>query len=90
MITFDDVAQDDKKIILYKHKASWSEEIPVIHKADGVPLNYDSCAEPLKLECQSFINWIDKDILPPSNVDEGLRVLKVLNLAEKSLKKENI
>ncbi len=90
MITFDDVAQDDKKIILYKHKASWSEEIPVIHKGDGVPLHYDFSAEPLKLECQSFINWIDKDILPPSNVDEGLRVLKVLNLAEKSLKKENI
>lgn len=90
MITFDDVAQKDKKIVLYKHKASWSEEVPVIYKDEGVPLPYDYMKEPLKLECQSFINWIDQNIFPPSNVDEGLRVLKVLNLAEKSLKKEII
>jgi UDP-2-acetamido-3-amino-2,3-dideoxy-glucuronate N-acetyltransferase len=90
MITFDDVANEGQKLILYEHKASWSEEIPIIHKAEGKSIQYDSNQEPLKLECQNFISWIEKDIIPPSNVEEGLRVLKVLNLAEKSLKKENL
>ena len=90
MIAFDDTALGEKKLTLYKHEASWSDEIPIIHKADGEPISYDLSKEPLKLECQSFLSWIYKEIIPPSNVDEGLRVLKVLNLAEKSLKKDNL
>jgi len=90
MITFDDVEQADKKLMIYKHKASWNEEVPIIHKAEGKAIPYDKTKEPLELECENFISWIRDDIMPPSNVDEGLRVLKVLNQAEKSLKKENI
>ena len=90
MITFDDIAHADKKLIIYKHKASWNGEVPIIYKAEGRPIPYDNTKEPLKLECESFISWIQDDIIPPSNVDEGLRVLKVLNIAEQGLKKENI
>ena len=90
MITFDDTANGEQKLILYKHKASWNDEIPIIHKAEGEYVQYNLSQEPLKLECQSFISWIQKEILPPSNVDEGLRVLKVLNLAEQSLKEDNL
>lgn len=88
MISFDDVAHLDKKLILYKHKASWSEEIPIITKAEGKTVEYDKTKEPLRLECQNFISWIQDDVLPASNVEEGLRVLKVLNQAEKSLKRK--
>lgn len=90
MITFDDTAMGEKKLTLYKHEASWSDEIPIIHKAEGEPVAYDLSKEPLKLECQNFLSWIQQEIIPPSNVDEGLRVLKVLNLAEKSLKEDNL
>ena len=90
MITFDDVEQADKKLMIYEHKASWNEEVPIIHKAEGKAISYDKTKEPLELECENFISWIRDGIMPPSNVDEGLRVLKVLNQAEKSLKKENI
>ena len=44
--------------------------------------------EPLKEECKSFIRWIKDDIKPPSDVDEGLRVLKVLDKADKELKRK--
>ena len=88
MISFDDVATPDKKLILYEHKAEWSEEIPIINKAEGKYIKYDSLKEPLKLECENFISWIKEDLLPASNVEEGLRVLKVLNQAEISLKRK--
>ena len=90
MITFDDVEHEDKKLMIYEHKASWNEEVPIIHKAEGKPISYDKTKEPLKLECEKFISWVQDGVIPPSNVDEGLRVLRVLNLAEKSLKEENI
>ena len=88
MITFDDVAELDRKLLLYKHKATWSKEIPIIKKAKAKSIKYNINQEPLKLECESFIKWIEKGEIPPSNIDEGLRVLKVLNKAEKSLKAE--
>ena len=75
MISFDDVASLDKKLILYEHKAGWSEEIPIINKAEGKSIKYDSSKEPLKLECENFISWIKEDLLPASNVEEGLRFL---------------
>ena len=77
-----------KKLILYKHKAGWNDEVPLINKAEGVPIKYDKDIEPLKLECMSFLSWLERGKVPSSDVDEGLRVLKVLNSAEKSLLEE--
>ena len=88
MITFDDVQKNEHKLIFYKHKATWDDEIPLINKAEGVPIKYDQDVEPLKLECMSFLSWLERDEVPSSDVDEGLRVLKVLNKAEMSLLEE--
>ena len=88
MIKFDDVQNNENKLILYKHKASWNDKVPLINKAEGVPIKYDIDIEPLKLECMNFLSWLERGIVPPSDVDEGLRVLKVLNRAEKSLLEE--
>ncbi len=41
--------------------------------------------EPLKLECQHFIDCIQKNMEPLTNGDGGLEVLRVLNAAQKSL-----
>ena len=46
-----------------------------------IPFNYR--IQPLKLECKAFIDWVTKDRIPLSHAEEGLRVLKVLELAKK-------
>lgn len=85
MIVFADVLNNENKLMLYQHKAGWQENIPVIEKSSGIPIEYDKTAEPLHLECTNFIDWIEGGKEPPSNIQEGLRVLDVLNQAKKSL-----
>ena len=42
--------------------------------------------EPLKLECQHFIDCIKENKNPKSDGESGLKVVKILNAAQKSLK----
>ena len=43
--------------------------------------------EPLRSECQHFINVVEKDFKPLTDGIEGLRVLKVLSAATLAQKK---
>jgi len=91
MATFIDIEQKEKKLLVYNHKVNWQDDLPVIDKAEGIPIPYDMKKEPLNEECKSFINWVLEDIKPLSDATEGLRVLKVLESAEKELnKKKNV
>ncbi len=85
MLVFADVLSKENKLVFYNHKVGWIKNIPLVQKAEGkkIPFNYN--AEPLKLECKAFIDWVTKDKTPISNAEEGLRVLKVLELAKKDL-----
>ncbi|MCU0643101.1 MAG: Gfo/Idh/MocA family oxidoreductase [bacterium] len=47
-------------------------------------------AEPLKLECQHFIDCIVNNKTPRSDGDDGLRVVRVLNAAQESLKQGGV
>ena len=87
MLVFADVLSKENKLVFYNHKVGWRKNIPLVQKAEGkkIPFNYK--AEPLKLECQAFVDWVTKDKIPLSNGEEGLRVLKVLELAKKDLMK---
>jgi predicted dehydrogenase len=42
--------------------------------------------EPLRSECQHFIDCVERRKIPRSDVKDGLRVLKILDAGEKSLK----
>lgn len=88
MVTFEDIEINEKKLLLYNHGVSWDGDIPIIKKVKSIPIEYDMEKEPLKEECKSFIKWIKEDIKPPSDVNEGLRVLKVLDKADKDLKRK--
>ena len=85
MLVFADVLSNQNKLVFYNHKVGWVKNIPLVQKAEGkkIPFNYN--AEPLKLECKAFVDWVTKEKTPLSNVEEGLRVLKVLELAKKDL-----
>ncbi len=82
MAVFDDVSEE--KLLLYPHKIEWVDRVPVAQKADSeaVPLQMK---EPLKLECQHFLDCIEKRVTPKTDAIEGLGVLKVLQASQESL-----
>jgi len=47
-------------------------------------------AEPLKLECQHFIDCVLNNSAPRSDGEDGLRVVRVLNAAQESLKQGGV
>ena len=87
MLVFADVLDNKNKLLFYDHDVRWDGNIPVINKMEGKKIAFDYSKEPLYLECKAFIDWLTLDIMPPSSCEEGLRVLKVLELAKKKLNK---
>jgi len=55
-----------------------------------VQIPYIKMLEPLKLECQHFIDCINNDTQPRSDGYDGLRVVKVLQAAQESLEKGGV
>jgi len=82
MAVFDDLTEE--KLFLYPHKIEWQNRIPVAHKAEveTVPI---AMSEPLRLECQHFLDCIRDKKAPITDGNEGLRVLKILAAAQQSL-----
>jgi len=88
MATFIDVEKNENKLLIYNHEVNWNGDIPIIDKAEGVPIPYDMTKEPLREECLAFINCIQKNKIPDSDSSEALRVLRVLELADSQLRKK--
>ena len=84
MVVFDDTLPWEEKLLVYPHSVKWDHNIPVPTRGtpERVAVPY---SEPLKLECQHFINCIRQGIQALTDGTEGLRVLRVLNAAERSL-----
>lgn len=86
MAVFIDGESWEKKLQLYKHNVSITDEtsVPLIDKADVEYVHVEE-TEPLKNECQHFLDCIESGQQPITNGDEGLRVLKVLEASTKSI-----
>jgi len=84
MAVFDDVRKE--KLFLYPHKIKWVGRLPVAHKAQAelIPFQME---EPLKLECQHFLDCIENRFTPRTDAREGLRVLRVLQASQESLER---
>lgn len=83
MAVFDDVSKE--KLFIYPHTIEWKNgKVPIAQKADFQVVVVDAL-EPLKLEIEHFIDCIQNNHTPKTDGREGLRVLKVLELAEQSL-----
>ncbi len=83
MAVFDDT-RDSDKLVLYPHRVQWKNDVPLAVKADGLPIELHK-AEPLKAEMQHFIDCVSTKKTPKTDVEEGLKVLKVLMLSQNSL-----
>lgn len=87
MAVFDDVSEE--KLFIYPHEIEWKDgKIPIAQKADYYTVEIEK-KEPLKEEMKHFIECVLERKTPRTDGEEGLRVLRILNLCEKSLKKQN-
>ncbi len=82
MAVFDDTAE--KKLVLYPHKVEWKNRIPTAVKAEGTAVTLDS-QEPLRAECQHFLDCLQSRKAAVSDGREGLRVLRVLDGCQRAL-----
>jgi len=91
MLVFDDTEPVETKLILYPHTIGWQNGLPVPNRAESVAIDLkDIWEEPLKAECRAFLKAVEKGTPPLTSGEEGLRVLKVLELSQKSIEqKEN-
>ena len=84
MAVFDDTREWADKLLIYPHEIKWQNNIPVPAKAEPERLDIPE-DEPLRLECEHFLNVISDNKCPLTDGYEGLRVLRVLNASQKSL-----
>lgn len=84
MAVFDDV-EKERKLVLYPHRIDWVDRIPVARKEEGevIPL---AAVEPLRAECEHFLNCVDSRNQPRTDGENGLRVLDLLEACEESVK----
>jgi len=82
MAVFDDVSKE--KLFLYPHKVEWIDRIPVACKANAEIVSF-KMQEPLMNECRHFLESIEKESAPKTDGNEGLRVLQILDISQKSL-----
>lgn len=81
MASFDDVS---KRLVLYDQRVELNagEPVPIQGAGEEVPFAPD---EPLRLECQAFLQALQTRRPPVTDGLSGLRVLSVLQAAQRSL-----
>jgi len=85
MLVFDDTEPDwDKKLAKYAHSVDWQHGRPIAVKADPEFIRVPK-VEPLREECQHFIDCVEQSTRPRTDGREGLRVLKVLNKLQQAI-----
>jgi UDP-2-acetamido-3-amino-2,3-dideoxy-glucuronate N-acetyltransferase len=90
MLVFDDTKPWHEKLALYSFKIVSSKNLVNLQNSN---VQYVKVLEeePLKNECQHFLDVVKKDIQPLTDGDEGLRVLKLLSAASRSqIKNETV
>lgn len=83
MAVFDDL-EPERKLVVYAHRIDWVNRAPVARKDEGhvVPLPSE---EPLRMECEHFLECVRTRKEPRTDGAEGVRVLELLEACEKSL-----
>jgi UDP-2-acetamido-3-amino-2,3-dideoxy-glucuronate N-acetyltransferase len=84
MAVFDDTLPWGDKLLIYPHEISWDQNIPIPTKAEPERYNIPQ-SEPLREECQHFLDCIAGGKQPITDGKEGLDVLKILNASQRSL-----
>ncbi|HUN62725.1 MAG TPA: Gfo/Idh/MocA family oxidoreductase [Candidatus Sulfotelmatobacter sp.] len=85
MAVFDDT-QAETKLVVYPHRIEWVDRVPVARRMEGqvVPLPKE---EPLKNECEHFLERVRDRKRPNTDGENGLRVLRILHMASESIRR---
>jgi UDP-2-acetamido-3-amino-2,3-dideoxy-glucuronate N-acetyltransferase len=88
MAVFDDV-EPERKLTLYSHRIDWLNRTPVARRDSGqiVPLAKE---EPLRRECEHFLDCVRTRQTPRTDGESGARVLEVLEACENSLRENGL
>jgi len=84
MAVFDDRQPWSDKLQLFRHAIQWQDGMPEPVRADAESVPLDA-AEPLELECRHFVECASTGRSPLTDGYEGLRVLRVLDAAQRSM-----
>lgn len=83
MAEFNDASPTDK-LLLFNHEIGWVDRKPV-PRASQPEVVAVSPEEPLKIECQDFVDCLETRRQPTVDGRKGLQVLKVLAACQESL-----
>jgi UDP-2-acetamido-3-amino-2,3-dideoxy-glucuronate N-acetyltransferase len=85
MAVFDDTKPWAEKLVVHRHYLTWENgQVPTPSKAKGEAVVVPE-SEPLRNECQHFIDCCRDRRIPRTDGREGLRVLAILQAAQQSL-----
>lgn len=82
-IIFDDTMPWNKKLAYFNHNIDLKEKIPQLNKSEVEYIELEE-SEPLRNECQHFIDVVNNNAKPITDGEEGLRVLRVLTASSDS------
>jgi predicted dehydrogenase len=86
MAVFEDSKADwNQRLAVYRHQIDRSEPAPAL-EANTAEFIQVQKGEPLRNECNHFLSCIRSGKTPLTNGREGIRVLKVLEKAERAMK----
>lgn len=85
MAVFDDTQPWPGKLVVYRNYLTWRHgQVPTPNKQAGQAVEIEQ-SEPLRNECDHFLTCCRERRSPRTDGHEGLRVLQVLQMAQRSL-----
>jgi acetyltransferase-like isoleucine patch superfamily enzyme len=85
MAVFDDGMEWPAKLVIYPHRISWKDGLPMPAKAAAETVSLSHETEPLETECRHFLECVRTGAPPRTDGAEGLRVLEVLEAAQRAM-----
>ena len=83
MAVFNDV-EPEKKLVVVPQPIRWKHHMPVPEKGDEQVIAFEK-SEPLRNECQHFLECVAAGLKPRTDGREGVAVLSILNACQQSL-----
>ena len=88
MLVFDDTLPWEQKLLLFRDHLAWGDGgVPEPNKSAGEPVEVPE-DEPLRCECEHFLEATANRTAPRTDGREGLRVLRTLHAAQASLDRD--
>jgi predicted dehydrogenase len=89
MAIFNDVAPVGEKVQLYPQNVEFDGLIPILKKDDAEFVEHTN-TEPLREECNHFLECIKSRKQPLTNAQSGIDVLKVLHACQQSIEQNGV